>query len=193
LKRLTGLAHCIDGVLDVDWDLSIVEDDRFLLYAADRNLSQEERDTHLASHCLVNVDPDFRESVHTGDFLVGNRGVGWGHGHDQAILALKAVGIAAIVCETTTMTFKRNCLNHGLPIVEIQGIFAQISSGDSLILDVEKANLENVSTGGIFGFDPYPAFILELLEAGGLYPQLSVEMKRQAAGTSERTGSYSDV
>jgi 3-isopropylmalate dehydratase small subunit len=193
LRILTGFAHCIDGVLDVDWDLSIMEDDRFLLYAADRNLCQEERDNHLASHCLVNIDPDFRKKVRPGDFFVGNRGVGWGHGHDQAILALKAVGIAAIFCETTTMTFKRNCLNHGLPIVEIPGIFAKISYGDSLCLDINAGNLKNVSSGEVFDFNPYPEFVLELLEAGGLYPQLSMEMKNQSAGLNQQTEPSSEA
>ena len=193
MRRLTGFAHCIDGVLDVDWDLSILEDDRFLLYVADRNLSQKERDSRLVSHCLVNVDPNFRERVRPGDFLVGNRGVGWGHGHDQAILALKAVGIAAIVCETTTMTFKRNCLNHGLPIIEISGIFTKISSGDSLCLDIDASNLRNVSSGEDFDFNPYPEFVLELLEAGGLYPQLSMEMKNQSEGMGQQNEPSSEA
>jgi 3-isopropylmalate/(R)-2-methylmalate dehydratase small subunit len=183
LRRLSGFAHCIDGVLDVDWDISIVEDDRFLLQAADQNLSFEERDKHLASHCFLNLDPDFRKRVHPGDFLVGNRGVGWGHGHDQAIMALKAVGIAAIVCETTTMTFRRNCLNHGLPIVEIAGIFEHVSSGDRLDLDLDTGRISNSSTGDVFNFEPYPVFIQEILDAGGLYPKLSRELK---AGVEER-------
>jgi 3-isopropylmalate/(R)-2-methylmalate dehydratase small subunit len=182
LRRLSGFAHCIDGVLDVDWDISILEDDRFLLHAADQNLSPEERDKHLAAHCFLNVDPDFRKRVRRGDFLVGNRGVGWGHGHDQAIMALKAVGIAAVICETTTITFRRNCLNHGLPIVEIAGIFEQVSSGDRLELDLDAGSLKNSSTGDVFRFDPYPVFILQMLDAGGLYPQLSRELKGQTTG-----------
>ena len=177
-RQRRGFAHCINGVLDVDWDISIAEDDRFLLYAADQNISEEERDRHLAENCFVNVDPDIRKRIVPGDFLVGNRGVGWGHGHDQAILALQAVGFAAVICETTTTTFKRNCLNHGLPIIEIHGIFNRISTGNQLELDLFTGCMSNLSTKDVFHFTPFPDFILEILDAGGLYPHLKIELQK---------------
>jgi 3-isopropylmalate/(R)-2-methylmalate dehydratase small subunit len=175
-RQRRGFAHCIDGVLDVDWDISIAEDNRFLLYAADQNISDEECNRHLARNCFVNMDPEIRKRIIPGDFLVGNRGVGWGHGHDQAILALQAVGFAAVICETTTTTFKRNCLNHGLPIIEIHGIFNRISDGDQLELVLDVGCMKNLSTKDVFHFAPYPDFILEILDAGGLYSHLKMEL-----------------
>lgn len=181
MNRITkGVARCIDGVLDVDWDISPAEDDRFLLVAADQNLSDAERDKRLVKNCLLHIDPEIRKSVAPGDILVGNRGVGWGHGHDQAVLALQAIGFAAIICETTTATFKRNCLNHGLPIVEIDDIFNRVSTGDLLALDLDKGCLSNYSTNEEFHFTIYPDFILEILDAGGLYPHLHRQLSAES-------------
>ena len=177
--NLRGTAVCVDGVLDVDWDIAPVEDAHFLKYDSTLDLSEEKLKDHLASHCFMNADSDIRKKIHPGDFLVGNRGVGWGHGHDHAILALKAVGIAVIICETTTMTFKRNCINHGLPIVEIPNVFYRISNGDHLELNLGESFIQNFSTHEQLKFDPYPEFMIETLKHGGIYPQLAKELSRE--------------
>src|SRR5512145_2806361 len=101
-RQIRSQAYCIDGVLDVDWAISPVEDMFFIRDAAANGISYESQLRHLAGHCLTNVDPAFPLKIRKGDILVGNKGVGWGHGHDHAALALKAVGIAAILCETTS-------------------------------------------------------------------------------------------
>jgi 3-isopropylmalate/(R)-2-methylmalate dehydratase small subunit len=101
--------------------------------------------------------------------LVGNKGVGWGHDHDHAVMALKGAGISAVICESTRQNFQRNCLHHGVPLIKIEGIFSQISTGDVLELDLDAATLTNESTGARFEFQRYPEFILETLDRGGLY------------------------
>jgi 3-isopropylmalate/(R)-2-methylmalate dehydratase small subunit len=178
-RQYQGKAHCYDGVLDVDWEISPLEDAHFLIDAADQRLSDHDQARHLAAHCLAEIDPDFAASVQPGDFLVGHRGVGWGHGHDQAVLAIKAVGIAAVICETTTVTFKRNCIHHGLPIVEIPDVFCQIRTGDRLALDLDTGFLKNSSTGKTFQFGTYPEFLLDIIDAGGVYPQMGRQLSQQ--------------
>jgi 3-isopropylmalate/(R)-2-methylmalate dehydratase small subunit len=172
LGTLQGRAHCIDGVLDVDWEISPLEDAHFLTEAVVLGMSREHLLQHLAAHCLTKVDPEFPRKVRPGDFLVGNRGVGWGHGHDQSVLALKGVGISAVLCETTTVNFKRNCIHHGLPLMEIPGIFACVRAGDELELELRRGVLRNLTTGFTLNFRPYPEFILRILDAGGIYEQL---------------------
>jgi 3-isopropylmalate/(R)-2-methylmalate dehydratase small subunit len=170
---LRGRAYCIEGVLDVDWDISPIEDMFFIRDAVVNQVGYEDQLRRLAAHCLAKVDPDFSSKIGTGDFLVGSRGLGWGHGHDHAALALKAVGLGAVLCETTGVNFKRNCINHGLPLVEIPGIFSQVTTGDELELDLVAGTLRNLTTGAIITFQTYPAFILEILDAGGIYEQMS--------------------
>jgi 3-isopropylmalate/(R)-2-methylmalate dehydratase small subunit len=140
--------------------------------AAVLGISRQDILQHLARHCLIKVDPEFPQKVQPGDFLVGSRGVGWGHDHDQAVLALKGVGIAAVLCETSTVNFKRNCINHGLPLMEIPGIFACVRAGDEIELALGRGVLRNLTTGVTLNFRPYPDFILKILDAGGIYEQL---------------------
>jgi 3-isopropylmalate/(R)-2-methylmalate dehydratase small subunit len=162
----------VDGILDVDWEITSLEDTWVIKEAAIRGFTYEDQMRELAKRCLTRVDPLFPTKVRPGDFLVGNRGVGWGHDHDQAVLALKGLRLAAVVCEKTTVNFRRNCLNHGLPIVEVAGVFDEVKGGDELELDLRTGTLKNLTTGHALRFAVYPDFILDLLDAGGIYPQL---------------------
>ena len=175
-RVLRARAHCIDGVLDVDWDISPIEDAFFVRDAVVSEVSHEDQLRHLATHCLTRVDPEFPSRVKPGDFLVGRRGVGWGHGHDHAAMALKAVGVGAVLCETTTVNFKRNCINHGLPLIEIPGLFPQVASGDELEVDLDAGIVRNLANGKVLRFTVYPEFILEILDAGGIYEKIKNEM-----------------
>ncbi len=180
-------AYCIDGVLDVDWEISPIEDMFFVRDATANGASLEEQQRRLAQHCLVKVDPEFPSKIRIGDILVGNRGVGWGHGHDHAALALKAVGIGAILCETAGVNFKRNCINHGLPLIEIPGIFSKVKTGDTLEIDLDDGIVTNLSTGLVRQFVTYPEFILRILDAGGIYEQVrdEVETKHRSSRQME--------
>ena len=170
-RILRGKAHCLAGVLDVDWEISPIEDLQFLRTQEGINLSYEEKQQYLARNCLTRIDPDFPKKVKPGDMLVGNKGVGWGHDHDHAVMALKGVGLSAVICETTRQNFQRNCLHHGLPLIEIDGVFSRVSTGDMLELNLEAGTLTNEATGIRLTFKPYPEFILETLDRGGLYTQ----------------------
>ena len=170
-RILKGKAHCFDGVLDVDWQISPIEDLNYLRSAEGAQLSYEQKQRYLARNCLTRVDRDFPKKVAPGDMLVGNKGVGWGHDHDHAVMALKGLGLSAVICETTRQNFQRNCLHHGLPLVKVDGVFSRVSTGDVLELDLAAGILTNVSTGARMHFKPYPEFILETLDKGGLYSE----------------------
>ena len=185
MKRIIkSQAYCIDGVLDVDWAISPIEDMFYIRDATVNQISEEAQLTRLAEHCLVKADPEFPQKIRRGNILVGNRGVGWGHGHDHAALALKASGIAAVLCETTGANFKRNCINHGLPILEIPGVFSKVNTGDTLEIDFNTGIVENLSNGLRWAFAPYPEMILKILDVGGIYEHLKIEIaKENASGT----------
>ena len=168
-RVLRGKAHCFDGVLDVDWEICPIEDLNFLRSNEGVKLSYLEKQRYLARNCLTRLDPDFPNKVAPGDILVGHQGVGWGHDHDHAVLALKGVGLGAVICETTRQNFQRNCLHHGLPLIKIEGVFSKVATGDMLELDLEAGTFVNESSGVKLTFKPYPEFILQTLDAGGLY------------------------
>lgn len=178
-RQIRSQAYCIDGILDVDWAISPIEDMFFIRDATANGVSQEEQQKRLAEHCLVKVDPEFHSKVQIGNILVGNRGVGWGHGHDHAVLALKAVGVSAILCETTGTNFIRNCINYGIPIIEIPGIFSKVKTGDTLEINLDTGIVNNLSNSLSQNFTPYPEIILKILDAGGIYERLRIDLKNE--------------
>jgi 3-isopropylmalate/(R)-2-methylmalate dehydratase small subunit len=134
-----------------------------------------------APYCLVNVDPDFPTKVSRGDFLIAGPNMGYGHDHDHASMSLKGAGVAAVLCESSAPYFLRNSLDHGLPVIELPGVMDAIDTGDDLEIDLRAGTVVNHSKGGTtLSFTPLPDFLLEVLEAGGVYPLLKPRFEGSA-------------
>ena len=59
----------------------------------------------------------------------------------------------------------------------VKGIMAGAKTGDELEVDLAGGTVKNLATDAVLHFRPYPEFILGILEAGGLYPQIREEAK----------------
>ena len=97
----------------------------------------------LADHVLEDLDPDFRRRMQPGDILVGGSNFGCGSSREQAPLALKTAGVAAVVAKYFARIFFRNAINIGLPVIEV-GEY-QISTGDTLEIDLQRGQVSNVT------------------------------------------------
>jgi homoaconitate hydratase len=80
----------------------------------DDNASREE----LARAMMGSIDPAFAGWVRPGDVLVAGLRFGIGSSREQAVTALLASGIRAVVAESLAPAFRRNAWNNGLPAVE---------------------------------------------------------------------------
>jgi 3-isopropylmalate/(R)-2-methylmalate dehydratase small subunit len=173
-RVLNGRVWRFEGVLDVDWEICPVE---YLQPFGEVKISYEDRLGELGRHCLIKVDPEFPNKVRPGDFVVGGEGFGYGHDHDHACMSLRGAGVAAVLCEAANTNFKRNSIHHGLPVVEVKGILSECKTGDEIEVSLVDGVVRNITTGKTLTFIPYPDFILEILEAGGLYPLLTDQVK----------------
>ena len=72
----------------------------------------------LASHAMVDIDPDFVKKVQPGDLIVANKNFGCGSSREHAPLCLKTAGVSCVIAETFARIFYRNAINIGLPIIE---------------------------------------------------------------------------
>ena len=90
----------------------------------------------LGAHCLEDLDPEFRGLVHEGDILVAGRNFGTGSSREQAVVALKAVGIRGIVVASAARIFFRNAINLGLPVMIAPDAAAGIEAGRDAELSV---------------------------------------------------------
>ena len=161
--------------MDVDWEICPVKHMRG--FQEDPNVTYEQRLAELGTHCMTTVDPDFPKKIQPGDFIVGGEGFGYGHDHDHACMSIKGAGIAAVLCETTNINFKRNAIHHGLPVVEARGVLNGVKTGDELELSLVEGTIRNLTRGVMLNFIPYPDFILDIIKAGNLYNQLESQVK----------------
>ena len=68
--------------------------------------------------------------------------------------------------------FYRNSINIGLPIWECPEAAAGIAAGDEVRADLDEGTITDVTTGKTFKARPFPPFIQNIIEAGGLINSL---------------------
>lgn len=145
--------------------------------------------TELAAHAMEDIDAGFVGRVRPGDVMVGGRNFGSGSSREHAPIAIKASGIAVIVAESFARIFFRNSINVGLPIVECPGVTAGAETGDVFRVDLDGGTVENVTKGSSWTATPLPAFMQEILDAGGLMPWVARSLRSGAdAGSGDGDG-----
>jgi len=130
----------------------------------------------LAAHALEDLDPAFAREVRPGDVIVAGRNWGCGSSREQAVTALKAAGIAAIIAASFSRIYFRNCINQGLlPIVcpELHGL---LRTGDEIGID-RAAGQIIAGDGRVFPIPPLSPSVQAILDAGGLLPMLQRRFK----------------
>ena len=123
---------------------------------------------NLAAHVMEDADPDFPRKVRAGDVIVAGRNFGCGSSREQAPLALKYVGISAVVAGSFARIFYRNAINVGLPVMVCPEAFAKVEVGDELHIDMERGEIEVFGKGTKLAFKPLPDFLVRILNEGGL-------------------------
>jgi 3-isopropylmalate/(R)-2-methylmalate dehydratase small subunit len=131
------------------------------------NMSQAEE---LAQHCMEDIDATFAEAVQPGDIVVAGENFGCGSSREHAPLALKGAGVAAVVAKSFARIFYRNAINIGLPILACPEAVAATAQGDTLTIDLAQGHIHNARTGATYTTSPFPPFIMDIIEAGGLIP-----------------------
>lgn len=122
----------------------------------------------LASHCMEDLDPDFHLKVKGGDILVAGENFGCGSSREHAPLAIKASGIACVIASSFARIFYRNALNIGLPILECPEASRGLERGDRVGVNLGEGLIKNLSRGTEYRTAPLPAFMQDIMAAGGL-------------------------
>lgn len=123
----------------------------------------------LAKHCMEDLDDTFVRRVKVGDIIVAGENFGCGSSREHAPIAIKACGVACVVAKTFARIFYRNAINIGLPIIECDG---DIGEGDEVEIDFDNGVLTNVTKGQSYTFPPFPPFLQNIIEKGGLMKSL---------------------
>ncbi len=133
----------------------------------------------LAKHCLEDLDVDFVKNVQPGDIIVADENFGCGSSREHAPICIRAAGVDAVIAKSFARIFYRNSINIGLPIMECPEAVDAIEAGDIVSVDADAGVIVNESTGQSFQAQPFPPFIREIIEAGGL-----IERTKKVAGAN---------
>jgi 3-isopropylmalate/(R)-2-methylmalate dehydratase small subunit len=137
----------------------------------------------LAPHCMEDLDKAFAAKVQPGDIIVAGDSFGSGSSREHAALAIKGAGISCVIARSFARIFYRNAINVGLPILECPEAVDRVREGDQLEVDLEGGQILNRSRGESYQAEPYPPFMLEIIQAGGLVPYTKQRMPSESAGT----------
>ncbi len=129
------------------------------------NLSDKKE---LAAHCMEDIDKNFVSVVKEGDLMVGGFNFGCGSSREHAPMVIKESGISCVIAKTFARIFYRNAINIGLPILECPEASEKIESGDDVSIDFNTGTITNHSKNESYQASPFPEFIKEIMEAGGL-------------------------
>lgn len=178
MKTFKGKAWVFGDNLDVDFEI--------VPFTLIKGIPRDAPDflEQIGKHCMTLVDPDFPKKVKKGDFIVGGRNMGCGHDHVTGPQAIKGAGVAAVIADgNVNSNFYRNCFHLGMPVVQVRGIKQKVSQGDELELDLAGGKIKNLTTRETVKFSSIPDFLLEIVEAGGLYLYMEKKVRKAARKT----------
>ena len=131
----------------------------------------------LAKHCMEDIDAAYASAVKPGDILVGGWNFGCGSSREHAPMAIQASGAACVIAASFARIFYRNAINIGFPILECPEAAEAIQNGDKVSVDFASGLITDETTGQSFQANPFPAFINNIIEKGGLLPYLKARQK----------------
>ena len=126
----------------------------------------------LSLHCMEDIDPKFVEKANPGDIIVAQDNFGCGSSREHAPVVIKQRGISCVIATTFARIFYRNAINIGLPIMECPEASERIEDGDEVAIDFATGVITNVTKNETYQAAPFPAFIQEISDAGGLLNSL---------------------
>lgn len=122
----------------------------------------------LRKYPFVEARPDFAPNVQPGDLIVAGPNFGCGSSREYAPLALKMVGIGAIIAPLFARIFFRNALNLGIPCFTAD-LTQTLSDGQHVEFNVEEGVILT-EQGQRVDLPPPPSFLREVWSAGGIVP-----------------------
>ena len=126
----------------------------------------------LAKHCMEDIDTEFVKNVKPGDVMVAGWNFGCGSSREHAPLVIKTCGTGCVIAKSFARIFYRNAINIGLPILECEEAAQAIAAGDEVSVDFDTGVITDITTGKTFQAEPFPEFIQNIIQKGGLLASL---------------------
>ena len=117
---------------------------------------------------MEDIDKDFVKKVKAGDIIAADANFGCGSSREHAPIAIKESGISCVIAKSFARIFYRNAINIGLAILECPEAANNISAGDVVEVDFDSGVIKNLTKGAEYKAEPFPDFIKDIIDKGGL-------------------------
>ena len=134
----------------------------------------------LTTHCMEDIDKNFIHVVKQGDIMVAGQNFGCGSSREHAPMVIHRAGVDCVIAKSFARIFYRNAINIGLPILECPEACDSIQAGDEVSVDFDSGVIENLTKKERYQANPFPPFIKEMIQAGGL--MASIKKRQRKAG-----------
>jgi methanogen homoaconitase small subunit len=142
----------------------------------------------VGQFAFIEARPAFARDARPADIIVAGTNFGCGSSREYAPEALKRREIGAIIAESFARIFYRNAINLGIPLFTSSEIPRALEDGDVVTLDLAHGRL--LTDRGELPLPLLPAFVAEILNAGGIAP--FVRAHGRFPGASEGDSSLTD-
>ena len=126
----------------------------------------------LAKHCMEDIDTEFVKRVQPGDVMVAGWNFGCGSSREHAPLVIKTCGTGCVIAKSFARIFYRNAINIGLPILECEEAAEAIAAGNEVSVDFDTGVITDLTAGKTYQAEPFPEFIQNIIQKGGLLTSL---------------------
>jgi len=128
----------------------------------------EELAEHIFEYSAPGLASRFRTSGKHA-IVVGSNTFGIGSSREQAVSALKAAGVVAVLSPAFGRIFFRNSWNLGIPAIELDT--DSVEDGDRIVIDLERGLCR--SEKYTLGFEAIEGTLIDMVTAGGLLAQIA--------------------
>ncbi len=129
----------------------------------------------LAKHCMEDIDSNYSEKVKKASIMIAGTNFGCGSSREHAPVAIKTSGIKCVIAKSFARIFFRNSINIGLPILECEET-NKIDENDDIEIDFDKGIICNITKNENYKVVPFPKFMQNLIENGGLMATMRKEV-----------------
>ncbi len=142
----------------------------------------------LGQHAMEGVpgsEGGWSQRIARGDIMVAGSNFGCGSSREIAPVAIRGAGISCVIADSFARIFFRNSINLGYPILQSPEAAEAIEEGDELEVDLQEGVIRNFTRGDEYRAEPFPEFMTELMNMGGLVPWVRKRLEERAAGRTE--------
>jgi 3-isopropylmalate/(R)-2-methylmalate dehydratase small subunit len=132
----------------------------------------------LGQHAMEGVpgsEGGWSQRIARGDIMVAGSNFGCGSSREIAAVAIRGAGISCVIADSFARIFFRNSINLGYPILQSP------EAADA----IEEGVIRNFTRGDEYRAEPFPEFMTELMNMGGLVPWVRKRLEERAAGRTE--------